>query len=303
MLTLKGHKVIILTRKPGKPKEEGPIQVKWDIKKGIFPTEVLQETDYIVHLAGANVADKRWTSKRKALILSSRKDSAAFIVQTLKLHPHKVKAVISASAIGWYGPDNAGTSATAGLKGSAPARPGFRESTPSADDFLGTTCKAWEEAISPVKDLNIRLVIIRTGIALDKSKGAYPAFRGPVRAGVATIFGDGKQVISWIHLVDLCRIYLQAMENEGMEGVYNAVAPGPVTQKEFMVDLASRLKGKFYIPVHVPAFLLKLILGEMSIEILKSCTVDCHKIRNTGFQFVYPTIEAALGELTGTKAG
>lgn len=168
--------------------------------------------------------------------------------------------------------------------------------------ILGTTCKAWEEAISPVKDLNIRLAIIRTGIALDKSKGAFPAFRAPVRAGLATIFGAGKQVMSWIHLVDLCRIYLQAIENEGIEGAYNAVAPGPVTQKAFMVNLASRLKGRFYIPVHVPAFFLKLLLGEMSVEVLKSCTVDCHKLRNTGFQFVYPTIDAALGELTGTPS-
>ncbi len=321
MLTLKGHKVIIVTRKPGKPKEDGPLQAKWDVKKGIFPTEVLQETDFIVHLAGANVADKRWTAKRKALILSSRKDSAALIVRTLRDHPHKVKAVISASAIGWYGPDDPSAPAGSGIKGrtragsrfkrpnasvaefvgAASAIPGFRESAPAADDFLGTTCKAWEEAISPVKDLNIRLVIIRTGIALDKSEGAFPAFRAPVRAGVATIFGDGKQAISWIHLNDLCRIYTQAIENEGMEGVYNAVAPFPVNQKELMINLASRLKGKFYIPVHVPAFLLKWVLGEMSVEILKSCTVDSHKLRNTGFQFVYPTIDAALGELTGTK--
>jgi uncharacterized protein (TIGR01777 family) len=312
MLTLKGHKVIIATRKPAKPREDGTLQVKWDVKKGLFPTEVLKQTDYIVHLAGANVADKRWTSKRKAVILSSRKDSAALIVQTLRDHQHTVKAVISASAIGWYGPDEASgpnasgsRHANAGSKSNAAgsqAGEGFRESAPAADDFLGVTCKAWEEAIAPVKDLPVRLVIIRTGIALDKSKGAFPAFRAPVRAGLATIFGDGKQVMSWIHLVDLCRIYLQSIENEGMEGVYNAVAPGPVTQKAFMVNLASRLKGRFYIPVHVPAFFLKLLLGEMSVEVLKSCTVDCHKLRNTGFQFVYPTIDSALGEITGTPS-
>jgi hypothetical protein len=281
LLVQRGHRVVVLTRK-AKP-SEGTLQyAAWDIKKQRFPDQVLQETDYIVHLAGANVGQGRWTTKRKAEIVKSRTQSSDLLVSALKRTPNRVKAVISASGIGWYGPDTGSP---------------FREEAPPASDFLGNTCREWEASISPMLQLGKRLVIFRTGIVLAREGGALPAFRGPIKAGIAAILGDGKQVISWIHLVDICRLYASAIEDPSYEGVYNAVAPEPVTNKTLVLALARRLKGGFFIPVHVPSFVLKIILGEMSIEILKSCTADPARVRGKGFQFNYPTLGAAVAEL------
>jgi uncharacterized protein (TIGR01777 family) len=282
LLVQRGHRVVILTRKD-RPSEGAVSYAAWDLKKLSFPDRVLEGTDYIVHLAGANVGQGRWTTRRKAEILESRTRSSELLIAALKRTPNRVKAVISASGIGWYGPDNGSP---------------FRESAPPAPDFLGDTCRAWEASVSPMLQLGKRLVIFRTGIVLAREGGALPAFRGPLRAGVAAILGSGKQVISWIHLEDICRLYVHAIEDPSFEGVYNAVAPETVTNKALVLALARRLKGRFFIPVHVPSFVLKIMLWEMSIEILKSCTADPAKVRGKGFQFIYPTLDAALANLT-----
>jgi len=294
LLVEKGHKVIILSRKgpkknsevrehPGLSNEQRIQYETWDVPKGIFPTHVLSGTDYIIHLAGANVGQGRWTSGRKAVIVKSRTDSAALLVKSLRETPNRVKAVISSSATGWYGPD----------KGRV-----FREGDPPANDFLGNTCREWESSITPVTILGKRLVILRTGIVLANEGGAFPSFRGPLKAGIAAILGNGKQMVSWIHLHDICRMYLYALENPNLAGPYNAVSPEPVTNQALVLALAGKLKGKFFIPVHVPAFLLKILFGEMSVEVLKSCSVDPGHIRRAGFQYTFPTLEAALNELT-----
>ena len=198
-----------------------------------------------------------------------------------------MKAIVSASAIGWYGEDP------------APDKNGFTESNKPSPDFLGETCRLWEESIEPVEKMGIRLVKLRTGIVLSNKGGALPEFKKPLQFGVAGILGSGKQMISWIHIDDLCRMYIEAIENTQFSGSYNAVAPQPVTNKTLTLTLANILRGKFYIPVNVPAIALKLILGKRSIEILKSNTVSCEKIKLTGFIFIYPSIESALSQLTG----
>lgn len=291
LLRTRGHRVIVLTRKPLRDMslfgaDEAVTYALWNVRAGQFPSEVLPDTDYIVHLAGANVGKGRWTKRRKAEIVRSRTVSGALIVEALRSHPSRVKGVVSASGIGWYGPDTGGRA--------------FRESDPSAEDFLGSTCRAWEDSLSPLPQMGKRLVILRTGIVLAREGGALSAFRSPLRAGIGTVLGNGKQIISWIHLDDLCRLYAQAIEDPAMEGVYNAVAPTPVSNKTLVLTLAQRLRGRFFIPVHVPAFLLKLVLGEMSIEVLKSCTVDAQRIKSRGFQFAFPTLEPALADLTAT---
>lgn len=296
----RGCEVIILTRKipdtrsgmgdgSRNPDPESRISyAEWDIEKQTIDKNAIAKADHIVHLAGASVAEKRWNDKRKQEIVSSRVDSGKLIVESLKTITNKVKTVITASGIGWYGPDkNDGKE--------------FREEDPSSNDFLGKTCKQWEAAIEPVSFLGKRLVKLRTGIVLSNEGGAYPEFRKPLKFGTATILGNGKQVVSWIHIDDQVRMILFAIENEKMNGSYNAVAPNPVTNKELVLEIAKKERGNSFIPIHVPTFALKIRLGEMSIEVLKSATVSSEKIQKAGFIFQYPDLESAILQLSHQK--
>jgi len=285
MLISEGYKVIVLTRKP-KPPVGNVRYALWDIDKQTIDQTAIEEADHIIHLAGANVADKRWTNRRKKEILQSRTKSGALLVQTLKGSPNKVQSVISASAIGWYGPDP-----------SQPNTHPFTEDHDAANDFLGSTCRAWEDSIKPVQELGKRLVYIRTGIVLSMKGGALKEFAAPVKYGLATILGSGRQVISWIHVEDLCRLYLRAIKDKTMHGAYNGVAPTPVSNKEMVLELARASRGNIHIPIHVPGLALKIALGEMSIEILKSATVSSRKVEATGFQFLYPSVKSAILDL------
>jgi hypothetical protein len=285
-LLSKGHKVIVLTRSLPREKGNDPLleYALWDVKKQTIDVAAIQKADFIVHLAGAGVVEKKWTDDYKKEIIESRTQSSELITGTLKNNSNQVKAIISASAIGWYGEDS---------------KPGFAftEEDPADDGFLGKTCKLWEESVEVAEEHGIRVSKLRTGIVLSNDGGALAEFKKPIKFGVAGILGSGKQMVSWIHIDDLCRMYRFAIENAAIHGSYNAVAPEPVNNKELTLKLAKLIKGTFYLPLHVPAFVLKLIMGTRSTEVLKSTTVSCTKIRNAGFTFVYPSIDAALAEL------
>ena len=284
----KNYKVIVLSRQRETINaERAPLSyAHWDLSSQMIDANAIREADFIVHLAGAGIADKRWTRKRKKEIRESRVTSSGLIVKSLRELPNNVKAVISASAIGWYGADPV-----------IPNPKPFRENHPPDTAFLGETCREWEAAIDPVTGLGKRLVKLRTAIVMSNDGGALTEFKNPLRFGVAPVLGNGLQVMSWIHIDDLARLYIYAIENEKLEGVYNAAAPYPVSNKTLMMKLARLKKGQFYIPIYVPSFLLKLVLGEMSIEVLKSVTVSCDKIHAAGFTFLYPSIDAALQNL------
>jgi uncharacterized protein len=268
----------------------------WDPARQVIDPAAIRRADYIVHLAGAGVADKRWNAKRKEEIVKSRTESSALIVKALREIPNNIKAVVSVSAIGWYGPDPV-----------IPNPKPFEETDPADTAFLGETCRLWESAIAPVRGMaetfaNVmgkhkRLVILRAGVVLSREGGALTAFRKPVRLGVAAILGSGKQVVSWIHIDDLCRLFLHAIEQPDWKGVYNAVSPYPVDNRSLMRELARRFKGRYFVQVYVPSFILSIALGEMSIEVLKSATVSAEKTRRSGFQFNFPSLEAALDDL------
>ena len=284
----KNYKVIILSRKVAsqQPINENLLYAEWDIPNQIIDKVAIERADYIIHLAGAGIADKRWTKKRKQEIIVSRVKSGELLTKTLQEIPNKVKAVISASAIGWYGADPV-----------IPNPKPFTEDDPADSSFLGETCKQWEESTEPVTQLGKRSVKLRTGIVLSKQGGALKEFEKPLRFGIAAILGNGRQVYSWIHIDDLVRLYITAIEDDNMRGAYNAVTPKPVSNKELTLQLARTKKGSFFIPVYIPSFALKIALGEMSIEVLKSATESCDKIHYSGFTFLYPTIEAALKNL------
>lgn len=253
----------------------------WNPERSELDLDALQQADHIVHLAGANVAEKRWTKSRKKEIAESRVQSGHLLVEAIKKTSHRPLSFVSASAIGWYGPDT--------INHPAP----FEESDPVDPSFLGNTCQAWEDSTAPLIDMGIRRVVLRIGIVLSRKGGALPEFEKPLRFGIAPLLGNGKQIISWIQLHDLISMILFSIEQTSMQGIYNAVAPAPVSQYSLMMALARQRKRSF-ITIKVPSFLLQAIMGEMSIEVLKSTTVSASKIQQAGFYFRYPTVDVAL---------
>lgn len=285
LLLSKGYQVIILTRKPQDSKIPNLIYAVWDIGKGYIDPLAIEKADTIVHLAGAGVADKRWSKKRKQEIVDSRVMSGALLVKYLTEIPHQVKTVVTASAIGWYGPDTAESLMN-----------GFTETDPVDGAFLGDTCKRWEDSVKPLETLGIKLVTLRIGIVLNKQGGALAEFIKPAQLGLATIFGTGNQMVSWIHFKDLCKMILFGIESASLKGVYNAVSPDLTSNKDLIIAITKKLRG-FYLPIPVPAFVLNIMLGEMSIEILKSAKVSSNKIQEAEFKFDYPTLDSALNDL------
>jgi uncharacterized protein len=286
-LLKKNFRVIILTRKiPAAQHQEGLQYALWNVKEKTIDVAAVQKADHIIHLAGAGVVDKRWTAAYKKEIQESRTQSSALLIDTLKQHENKVQTIVSSSAIGWYGADTA-----------ASMEQGFTETDTVDNNFLGQTCRLWEESVDAATAIGKRVVKLRTGIVLSNDGGALAEFKKPLKFGLATILGSGKQTVSWIHIDDLCRMYVDAIQNNNLLGAYNAVAPAPVSNKKLTLELAKIMRNKFFIPVYVPSFVLKIILGQSSIEVLKSCTVNCDKIKKAGFAFLYPSIDAALMQL------
>jgi len=292
-----GYHVIILSRNPKETAARHRVasaqnafrpsgrlmHSRWDIQRMIIDPMAIQEADYVIHLAGAGVADKRWSHARKQEILVSRTRSSELLVQSLQRYTNKVRTVISASAIGWYGPD----------QGSP-----FVETDPASQDFLGQTCLQWEQSIEPCAAMGKRLVKLRLGIVLTTEGGALRAFRQPLYLGVAPILGSGRQMISWVHISDLCKAFGHALEKESMQGAYNVTAPQPVENQTLMLSLARAVCGRRYLPMHVPSWALRWLMGEMSVEVLKSATVSSHKLEATGFAFQFADLDSAIRSLT-----
>lgn len=282
LLISKGYDVVIFTRntirRPSLPHLSYAV---WNPQTQEADYIALQKLDGIIHLAGEGVADKRWTAKRKKAILESRTLVTTFLVKLLQEHSPNCKVFIGASAIGYYGPD----------RDTAP----FIENSLPYNDFLGSTCVQWEATSEPLKQ-TMRRVLLRNGIVLGNDGGAFPKFEQPTRFGIYPKLGGGKQILSWIHIDDLAALYVYALEHEHMTGAYNAVAPSPVSQKLLMYTIA-HIKGFPPLGIPVPAWLLKLVLGEMSIEVLKSATVSSAKTEASGFEFQYPTISKAVKQL------
>ncbi len=288
-LVSKGYGVIVLTRQKNQTSTNPQIQfAHWDVVAKTIDIAALQTADYIIHLAGAGVVDKPWTDQYKKEILDSRIQSSQLLLDALQNNVNKVKAFVSASAIGWYGADTTASRNNGG----------FVETDPADEkNFLGNTCLQWEQSVAPATDLGIRLVKLRIGIVLSNDGGAFVEFKKPVKWGVAGILGNGHQVVSWIHIDDLCALFLHMIEQESVSGVYNAVAPTPCSNQALTLCLAKAIKGKFFMPMHVPTFVLKMMMGERSVEVLKSTTVSAKKTLETGFQFQYVTIESAIEQL------
>jgi uncharacterized protein len=280
MLIDKGYNIAILSRET---KSEKNIKTYyWNIDKHEIDKEAVETADYIIHLAGANIGEKRWTKERKQLIIDSRIKSSELIFNKLKEINCRPKAFISASAIGYYG--------------SITSDKIFSESDPPSNDFLGKTCKQWEESADRFNELGVRIVKIRTGVVLTKQSGVLEKLAKPVNFGLGAALGNGKQYIPWIHIEDLCGIYLKAIEDNQMKGPYNAVARDHKTNTDFMRIIAQILKRPYWLP-NIPASILKIYYGEMSDIILKGSRVSSDKLITAGYKFQYPNLEKALIDL------
>jgi uncharacterized protein len=255
----------------------------WDIKKGIIDEKSLLEADYLIHLAGAGVADENWSEARKKEIIDSRVKSIQLISNTLKAIPHKLKGFVSSSGIGFYGADTGDEY--------------MSEQHTAGNDFIADCCVQWEGGADEIEALGIRTVKLRTGLVLSEKGGALPRLTQPVRWGVGAALGTGKQWQSWIHLDDLCELYIKALTDEKMTGAYNAVAPNPVTNYDLTKISAQVLKRPFWMP-NVPAFALKLVFGEMASIVLGGNYVLNQRIKlETDFEYRFVEVRGALEDL------
>ncbi|MBZ4188435.1 TIGR01777 family oxidoreductase [Niabella beijingensis] len=284
----RGYEVVVFTRDRSllQHTEQRIRYAYWNIKTGEVDHKVLEAADYIIHLAGASLMEQRWSARRKKEIVDSRVQSGVLLSENLLKRPHRLKAFISASAIGWYGQDP-----------EVPNPAPFREDQPAASDFLGNCCMQWEQSIASLAASGIRVVYLRTGIVLAPHGGVMQQFERALKWRIAAVPGNGCQVVSWIHIDDLVTLYLTAMENGSYHGAYNAAAPLPVSNAVLTEALATHKYGRSFITLPVPAPLLKLVMGEMGAEALKSTTVSAAKVLSHGFRFRYPDIDTALAQL------
>jgi len=276
LLASKGYEVSVLSR--SKSPESKYTTFVWNVKDQFIEEEAFQDLDYIIHLAGAGIADKKWSEKRKKEIIDSRVQSTNLLYNTSKRLKTPLKAFISASATGYYG---SVTTATI-----------FTETDQPANDFLGKVCRLWEESIFQFKNDKTRTVALRTGIVLSNDGGALKKMKTPL----VTPLGDGKQYMPWIHIDDLCEIYIKAIEDEDFEGAYNAIAPEHITNYSFSKAIAKTFKIPF-LPIGAPSFILKIVFGKMATIILNGSRVSTGKIEKTGFKFKFKSLDKASKNL------
>ncbi|WP_372767060.1 TIGR01777 family oxidoreductase [Lutibacter sp.] len=278
LLRNKGHIVAVLSRN----QNIKPNTYYWNPDTRYIDAKAIIEADYIIHLAGAGIADERWTAERKRVLINSRVETANLIFEKVKELNPNLKGFIAASGIGYYG-------ATTSEKI-------YNENHAPGEDFISDICKVWEKASTQFNALNIKTVIFRTGVVFSSNGGALEKLSKPIKFGVGAALGNGKQYIPWIHEDDLSNMYVEAIENNELNGIYNAVAPEHITNKSLTKNIAKKLKKPLWLP-NIPAFFLKLILGEMALIILEGSRISSEKIASTGFKFKFPTIETALKDL------
>lgn len=276
----KGYKVALLGR-TAIPDSDIPFY-KWDPDKSMIDKEAVSKADYIIHLAGAGIGDKRWTKKRRQLISDSRVKTGELIFNEVQKTVTNLKAFISASGIGYYGTITSDKI--------------FTETDQPANDFLGEICRKWEQMSDKFEESGIRTVKIRTGVVLTGNGGALGRMIPIVRMGIGSALGSGKQYMPWIHIEDLCNIYIKAITDKSLKGAYNAVSPEHITNKNLMRTLAKVLRKPFFFHA-VPSFTLKILFGKMSGILLDGSRVSSDKIISAGYNFEFPDLESALKNL------
>lgn len=275
----KEYTVRFLTRK-----KKAENEFEWNLENNTIDERAFEDLSHIIHLAGANISEKRWTEERKKELISSRVDSAKLILNTLKKKNIKLKSFISASGINFYG-----TKTTDKI---------FTENDALGNDFLSEVVVVWEKAANEFKEQNQaeRVVKIRTAVVLSKNEGALAKMKTPIQFGIGSPLGSGKQYMPWIHIDDICSIYEFALKNPEVEGSYNASAPQHTTNENLTKLIAKVLKKPLFMP-NVPSFILKLIFGELADALLEGSRASSEKIMKAGFEFQFPDLKMALEDL------
>lgn len=284
LLLDKKYEVAHLSRSTGHV--HGVNTYTWDIEKKSIDPQAMKGTHGVIHLAGAGVADGRWTDKRKSAILNSRVDSTRLLRAALEKQEQKPEVFVSASAIGYYGFDTGDQL--------------MQEESAKGNDFLAEVVGKWEEEVQAIAALGIRVVKLRIGIVLAKEGGALPKIIQPIKFGVGAPLGSGDQYMSWIHVDDLARMFLWALEQKDVLGTYNAVGPFPATNAA-LTSAAAKVLGKPLFLPNVPGFAIKLLFGEMGNIVLGGNKVSNEKIAASGFTYDYPHLPDALQHLLQEK--
>ena len=279
MLANKGYEVLILSRNRQLVQSKANY-IHWDVSNGQID-ERFNFADHLINLCGAGIADKRWTSKRKKTIISSRIEPLQLLINKSKEYNKHFKSIISASAIGYYG--DGGDEL-------------LKEDTPvQTKEFLSDVCVLWEDQAKLCESITSKLSIVRIGTVLGKGGGALAKMAMTIPYGVANFMGNGRQYMSWIHISDMCKMMIYLIEGNH-SGIFNAVAPQPIRNKEFTEILQKTINPKSVL-LPAPAIGLKLALGEMSRVVLNSSNVSSEKISASGFEFMFPDVESALSEI------
>lgn len=279
LLQKRGYAVAHLSRSAD---GNGPVKTYvWDVLSGKIDEEAIKDVHAIIHLAGAGIADERWTDKRKEVIINSRVKSAELLYATCESVGQWPEVFISASGINYYG--------------SVTSSHIYTESDPPASSFIGRCCVLWEQAAEKFKK-ECRVAMLRTGVVLSVEGGALPKIAAPVKFGFGAALGSGAQWMPYIHIDDLCQMYLHALENTDVNGAYNATNSDHVSNRQLTKAIAEALSKPLWLPA-VPSFALKLALGEMSEILLEGSRASADKIASTGFKFKFQDVNEALADL------
>lgn len=272
-----GHEVRVLGRT-----RRGLVGAKefvWAPEKSRVEVEAFLNADFVINLAGAGIADKKWTLEYRKILVDSRLNSTKMVVNQMK-HLCPEAYLLSASAVGYYGPCG---------------NEWVEESRPPSNTFMAKLCAEWENEANQFTEFGGSTGILRIGVVLDVKSGALPKLAAPCRLGFGAALGSGMQMIPWIHQSDLVSMMIFACENR-LKGTYNATAPHPINNQEMTAAISKSLNRPFFLP-HVPAFLLRMVLGEMSAVVLEGQRCASGKIEKAGFKYKFNTIEEALKDL------
>ncbi len=281
-LKARGDDVIVLSRSPERASASlGVPALEWDVVSGPPPATAVEGRDAIVHLAGEPVA-QRWNEKRKAAMLESRETGTCNLVEAIRAATEKPSVLVNSSAVGYYGKHGDER---------------IPESTPAGDDFLADVCMRWEREANAAAEAGVRVVLMRTGVVLDKDGGALKTMLPPFKAGVGGPVAGGDQYMPWIHADDIVGLYLTALDDTSWTGPYNASAPEPVTNKEFSKTLGSVLKRPAFAPV--PAFALRLLYGDMAEIVTEGQRAVPERPLAGGYTFRHTELRPALADALG----